>query len=193
MLNCCPTVLSRHHARRVCTGHGYMARSHMTVSVSAAGACRRLLTSVKSLVDKVDDVPLARDSCSSASPARLVSHFAVAGEHLLVLDARAKTVIRLANLGAAISASLNAAQASASVSSVTRRAQFWEVDKPAVLRRKRGLMGKVLPQQGLVRSRLPYPMDIPPVLVLLTLCCDLAAAVISDTGCSPTVAFCRAH
>ncbi len=42
-----------------------------------------------------------------------------------------------------------------------RRAQFWEVDKPAVLRRKHALMGKVLPQRGLVRCRVSCPIGLP--------------------------------
>ncbi len=41
-----------------------------------------------------------------------------------------------------------------------RSAQFWEVDKPAVLRRKRALMGKVLPQPGPVRYKVSHASDL---------------------------------
>ncbi len=85
-------------------GQGQLSRSHMTVSISTSSAIRRSLTSAKSLVNKVDDVLVARDSCSSAFPACLISHFALLVSPSGCETQKADVVIRLSNLAAAISA-----------------------------------------------------------------------------------------
>ena len=83
-----------------------LCTSHMTVSEFASVAVRRSLVFAKSLVNEVDDVLVARESCSSVSPACLTSHFAVAGEPLPLLDTKIQHSIRLLNTGAAVAAPL---------------------------------------------------------------------------------------
>ncbi len=111
MFDCCPTVLCDIMLSWVFgTGQGRLSRRHITVSDSASGAIRRSLVSAKLLVRKVDDVLVARHSCSSASPACLISHFALACEPLQVRDAEADMVIWLSKLAAVISATPHLAQ-----------------------------------------------------------------------------------